>query len=117
MAYFRSFEDVDKWIAAKGENGVEKLRGRLETGAISGANAAFATAWLNRHDRIAAGLAQTKEQELAERATLAAEVSAEAASEATRAAHESAKWTKWAAVAAAAALIVSAWPYIKDVGR
>lgn len=117
MAYFRSFEDVDKWIAEKGVNGVEKLRGRLDTGAITGVNAAFATAWLNRHDRMAAGQAQTKEQELTERATLAAEVSADAAVEATKSAHESAKWTKWAALAAAAALIVSAWPYIKDVGR
>ncbi len=106
----RTFEDVDKWVEGKGPNGVEKLRGRLAIGAIAGTNAVTAKAWLERHDRIAAGEALTKEQDTAQRAALAAEVSASAAV-------ASARWAKWATVAAVAALVVSAWPYIKDVGR
>jgi hypothetical protein len=104
---FTSFEDVDAWVAAKGPNGAEKLRGRLEAGQMAGPRATWAQAWLKRHDRQIAGEAQTKEQELTERATIAAEISADAA-------RRSAIWAKYSGAIALAALVFSVLAFMKS---
>jgi hypothetical protein len=117
MADFRSLEDVGAWVQAKGPGGVEKLRGRLDTGAISGTGATFASAWLKRHDRLQAGEAQSKEQELMERATLASEVSASAALDAARWAYRSMVWTGVASLIAGAALLVSTYAAVSSNGN
>lgn len=105
---FSSFEDVDAWVAAKGPNGADKLRGRLEAGQMAGPRAKWAEAWLKRYDRQMAGDAQTKEQDLTERATVAAEVAAEAA-------QRSAVWAKYSGAAALAALVVSLLALLKSI--
>jgi hypothetical protein len=97
---FSSFQDVDTWVATKGPNGAEMLRERLESGQISGPRSTWANAWIRRYDRQLAGEVQTREQELAERATIAAEVSAAAA-------QRSAVWAKYSGVIALAALVCS----------
>ena len=104
---FTSFEDVDAWVAVKAPNGAEKLRGRLESGQMSGQRATWAQAWLARHDRHKAGEVQTREQELTERATIAAEISAEAAK-------RSAVWAKYSGAIALAALVISAFALLKS---
>ena len=114
---FQSFADVDAWVAAKAPNGAEKLRGRVESGQIAGTRLPWARAWLARHDRQLAGEAQSREQELLERATIAAEFSAAQAKVSADQAVGAVKWARWAVVVAVAALVVGAWPLIKDVGR
>jgi len=104
---FRSFEDVDVWVEKKGPNGAEKLRGRIESGAMWGSNATWGKAWLQRQDRIAHGIKQSKEQELAERNTLAAEQSAKSA-------HHSFLAAFFAAAIAFASAVIAVLAYMKQ---
>jgi len=119
MSSMESLEDVGKWINEHNEdgNGIEHLRKTLAVGLISGRSAGFARAWLEEHATGEQRRLEAEQLELARRSAAAAETSASAAAESARRAAESAKWTKLAAVIAVFALLVSAWPYMKDVGR
>jgi hypothetical protein len=97
---FTKFEDVDDWVAKKGPNGAEKLRGRIASGTMFGQNAILGTAWLDRHDRQQAGILQSEADARAERQTIAAEVSAWSAKRSER-------WAMLSAFIAVIAVIVS----------
>jgi hypothetical protein len=98
---FRTVEDVDGWVAAKGPGGAEQLRELLATNRMTGTRAIIARAWIERYDRSAAGHAQTAAQDLALRQTIATEV-------ATSTARESLAWAKIAVGISILAVLVAA---------
>ena len=114
-----SLEDVAKWVTDHdGEGqGVHQLRAALAIGMISGKSARFARAWLDEHEHGDRRRLEAEQIDLDRRATAAAEASATAAKGSEKHAADSARWSKWALVLAAVALIVSAWPFIKDIGK
>lgn len=115
----KTLEDVDKWVKEHHQDGdgVDHLRKTLKIGLINGSSAAVARAWLDEHENGDQRRLAAEHLELAQRSTTAAEHAAAAAAESAQHAAESVKWSKVAAVIAVTALVVSAWPYIKDVGR
>jgi hypothetical protein len=81
---------------------------RIDAGQISGARATIGRAWLLREERRANGVAQSKEQELAERQTIAAEVAADAAQRALR-------YTILATIVALVSAVIAAFAYLQTV--
>lgn len=113
-------EEVAAWVAdheREHGNGLAGLRSALARGIISGRGATVARAWLDERENGERRRLEAEQLDLARRATVAAEASASAAIEAATHARESAKWAKLGAAIAVFALLVSAWPFIKDVGR
>jgi hypothetical protein len=115
MANFQSGADVQAWVNLRGFDGERALRKALDDGTITGRNAALARVYLSEKDKI---------QDLQQRDVAAAEKGADAAVDALEhakrsadAAVSSARWAMWATAIAAVALIVAAWPFIKDLGR
>jgi len=99
------------WIADNEPGGLDKLRDEVVNGYITGdACVTYVKHWLARHDQAAL-------YKLQQRSTGAAETSAEAAKDAAESAKLAARWAIFSALIAAAALIVSAWPYLKDLAR
>jgi len=115
----QSFDDVKKWVSEHNEDGsgVDHLRKTVAVGIISGKSAGVARAWLEEQENGGQRRLEAEQLALSKRSTEAAESSAHAAAESAKHAAESAKWSKIAAVIAVFALLVSAWPYIKDFGR
>lgn len=93
-----SDEGIEAWIAEHEPHGETKLLSALERGEITGARARFVTEWFNRRVRAGQAVAAAAQSSREERATAAAE--------------RAARWAGWALFMAAAALLVSAWPYI-----
>jgi len=104
MADFNSKADVEQWVADHGGD-IRELEWAVNTGVITGKNQRLAVSWLSERDGVQREATEAKNAELTERATAAAETSAQAAA-------DSATWSRWAAVIATAALVISAWPYI-----
>lgn len=114
-----TFKDVEDWVSENNESGtgVDRLRKALAIGLFSGRNATIARAWLDEQENGDRRRLEAEQLDLERRATAAAESSAAAAIESANHARDSAKWAKVGAVIAVFALLVSAWPFIKDVGR
>ena len=115
----QSYEDVKAWVEQHNEDGtgIDQLRKSLSIGIFNARSAGVIRAWLDEQDNGARRLLEAEQLDLARRTTAANETSATASLESAKHAAESAKWAKFATVIAVFALLVSAWPYIKDVGR
>ena len=94
---FGSYKDVDNWLAAPGHT-IGVLRGKVQSGEMSGENARWAKAWLVQYDELAAPAQAERELQLLERSAVAAE--------------SQARWSRAAIGISVAALLISAWPYI-----
>lgn len=113
-------EEVVAWVAdheRQHGNGLAGLRTALARGIITGRGATVARAWLDEQENGGRRRLEAEQLDLARRATAAAEASASAAFDSAMHARESAKWAKIGAAIAVFALLVSAWPFIRDVGR
>lgn len=124
MADFKSLADVEAWVNLRGLDGERALRENLAANRFGERNAQMAKLWLEHQDREAGSAVRSEQREFDDRSLAAAETAARASVDAVEqarrsadAAEDSALWAKWALVAAVAALVVAAWPYIKDVGR
>lgn len=84
MADFNSFDQVETWVS---EHGIDDMRRAVGLPRFAGQSLAMARVWLAEYDR--------KALEAEQRAAIAE------ARRATAAAERSARWTFWAAVAAA----------------
>lgn len=111
-------EEVAAWIAdheREHGNGVAGLRAALTRGIISGRGALVARAWLDEHENGARRRVEAEQLDLARRSTEATEAASAASVKAARHAGESATWAKIATVISVLALVVSAWPPLKEL--
>lgn len=114
MANFRSGADVQAWVD---QNGVDALRDAITYERFSKVSAHVASEWLTHHRQTQEEKFAAEGRALEYRAIVATERSADAAVESAHHAGESARWARWSILVAAVALVATAWPYIRDVGR
>lgn len=95
---FRTFADVDNWLARPGQT-MGVLRGMLTSGVLAGENAKVVRAWLDQYDALSEAGRRDREMALLQ-------ASADAA-------QKQAKWAGWSLVVSIAALLVSAWTFIQ----
>lgn len=102
---FDSEAEVQQWVDKEGRGATARLRAMTHQGMLCRPGVQYANVWLAGEDERKADAVL----DLTERATQAAEKSAS---------HARSAWhtTLLATALAAAALVVSAWPFIKDVG-
>jgi len=93
MSELNSMQHVANWVAEQ-QDGVDELRRAIATGRFIGPNSTMAIAWLADFDRKEEAKQRTEALAAAARSTAAAEASAKATEKAAR-------WTFWAAIAAA----------------
>lgn len=97
---FGSLGDVENWLASPGHT-IGVLRGHVTSGTMSGENARWAKAWIEQYDAMSE--AGRREREIGiQQAAL------DATNRATLAAERSARFTMWAAVAAAVGALAAA---------
>lgn len=108
---FTTLQEVQAWADANGgEQAVRELLAKRNSRlkAFDWDTPRMAETWLQEQERREAGARVAAEYDLARRATVAAEQSAEAA-------RQSARWARWAVVIAVIAIVVSAWPYFSKL--
>jgi len=104
MANFHSYEDVQRWVD---KHGLEALRDAVQSSIrFHPDNRAMAIDWLRDAERLQRIAKEDEQHEFARRQTVAAEDQASTARQALCT-------SRVALVAAVAALLVSAWPFIK----
>jgi hypothetical protein len=94
MADFGTPESVAAWVQVNEPGGLEKLRAAVMIGTIVGTSRNVAIAFLDKHDRDEAAIERAAQSK--------------ATREAVEAAQSSAKWTAFAAIAAALGAIATA---------
>lgn len=111
---WQDHKDIERWMAdwreevqyqsldfTGEEDPLDELRHRLSRGDFAGKNKASVEAFVQMADAKAHRVSDLGKADREERAVAAAE--------------RSAKWAGWAIAVALAALLLSAWPYIKDL--
>ncbi|NKI96639.1 hypothetical protein [Rhizobacter sp. SG703] len=104
MANFQTFADVDKWVA---EHSVDELRDLIASPMRTHPeNRRIGHEWLQGQQEAGNLAREDESHEFMRRQTIAAEISA-------RAAEVSARWAMLGGFTAVAALVATAWPYMK----
>lgn len=91
---------IEKWISDHAPDGFVKLQSALNTGLIVGARARFVADFIARKQAIAGLLAEAERTARDDRTVAAAE--------------RSSRWAGLAVLLSLAALVVSAWPLVKE---
>lgn len=87
------------------KNGIDWVRARVVSMAGNASALPFQQ-WLNEYERLEREIAEAEQRRLSEAAIDAAKLSAEISRDAAVAARKSARWTMWAAIAAAVTALI-----------
>jgi hypothetical protein len=113
MSEFNTQEEVASFVAAHGIDELRRLLGPPSL--LAGRRREVALGWLQSHEAELTRRIADDDRDFVRRDVIANETAAAAAVESARHARESAKWARAAVFIALAALLVSAWPWMKEL--